>query len=363
MHGVLLWNSETDTAPLATWQDQRSTAEELIRFRHRTTDISLQHGFGAVTLMWLAEHQPEILKQYRHASTIHDFIAACLCKSAPITDPSDAASWGIFELRKLSWDDAALARSEVPASLFPRVLPMGTVLGPLKHQRAISCGLPVGIPVLNAVGDNQASLFATIEHSSNDVALSVATGGQLSVVLSSLPRGNLPSGIDIRPYIDGKYIAVAASLCGGKSFAWIRETIRNWCADLGVTPPEDAVLYKRLNDLGLEHLDSPLAATTSFIGERHAPDRRGSISNIDLSNFTLGNLSAAIVRDIINNLYSMMPREFLSNKKRVVGSGNGLRQLPLAQRWAEKIIGLPLHLISLEEEAAVGAARLAQRAL
>ena len=102
---------------------------------------------------------------------------------------------------------------------------------------------------------------------------------------------------------------------------------------------------------------------SSFIGERYDPRRRGSIQNIDLNNFTLGNLASALIKDIVSNLAGMMPKEFLSGKKRLVGSGNGLRQLPLAQRWAETIIGLPLHLISLEEEAAIGAARLAQRAL
>jgi hypothetical protein len=55
----------------------------------------------------------------------------------------------------------------------------------------------------------------------------------------------------------------------------------------------------------------------------------------------------------------MLPAAALRGRRRVVGSGNALRRVPLLQAMVREEFGPPLVLSAGREEAATGAARLA----
>jgi hypothetical protein len=100
---------------------------------------------------------------------------------------------------------------------------------------------------------------------------------------------------------------------------------------------------------------------TSFLGERHDPLLRGSISGVDLENFTLANLARAVVYDMVTNLRSMIPTALLEGKHVIKGSGNALRRSKALQRAVVEEFSIPLMLTEEREEAAIGAARVARR--
>jgi len=360
MHGILLWKGEGDlTTPLFSWQDQRASEFEFLKnLRKKTGDSELQDGYGWVTLAWLQAHEPSTVARFDRASSIMDYFAAMLCGDREsVTEPTIAQSFGLFDLFSRGWDSERLVWGEIPESFIPKLQKSRTLRGVTSEKNRFK--LKAGIPVAMPIGDNQASLVASLEDETRDISINLGTAGQLSVVLgedASLVYP-LPAGLELRPYPDGRIAAVCASLCGGKAAEWLCETLINWCRELGGGALDSREVYRKLNDLGLASIDdSSLEVESNFMGERHSPTKRGAVKNIDLNNFTIGNLYAGLVRDVVENLKEMMPDSFLAGRTRIVGSGNGIRKVPLVQKTIERVFGLPLHIKEGVEEAACGAA-------
>lgn len=362
MHGALLWRENFRVlSPLVTWQDTRATFDNCLKEFQADTNSGLRDGYGATTLAWWSRFQPQLLGEACNASTIHDYVA-CLLTGRPrgITDPSDGASWGLFDLKNFCWQEEDFSKLGIPLHLLPEIVPSGSLFGDLTPEAAASFGLPANIPIGVPLGDNQASMYAVLEDDSSDCCLTLGTGGQLSFVIPSfdIALRFQSETFEIRPYTQGRYLGVAASLSGGLSMRWLVESLQGIFRELQLEPPDEMMLFQALDRCGKESLSSPLVIESHFLGERYDPNLRGNIKNIDLNNFTLGNLSAALVRSVFTNLASMIPKELLQSRKRILGTGNGLRRLSLARHYPEQVFGLPLELKEIPEETAVGAARL-----
>lgn len=65
--------------------------------------------------------------------------------------------------------------------------------------------------------------------------------------------------------------------------------------------------YARLIALGLAKADTALEFCPTLSGERSDPSARGAIANLSLSNGSLGDMSAALCRGIVDNLFDMVP--------------------------------------------------------
>jgi sedoheptulokinase len=365
MHGAMVLDSAgMALTPLVTWQDQRCLSEpQFLTSLNARTGHALRSGYGCATLCWLRAHG-ELPTNAVAATTIHDWLVMRLCgQTRPVTDPTDAASWGLFDLRTLNWDERAVVAAELPRGLLPEVKPCGSYAGGLTSTLATELGLPRAIPVAVALGDNQASLLATLREPERELALTLGTGGQLSAVL---PAGApiswelLAATHEYRPFPCGRFAVVAASLCGGAAWAWLPESLASWMKDLRLPCPSPDELFARIDGLGLTGQDV-LRVRPSFLGERHAGTLRGSVEGIDLGNFTIGNLARALARGILINLKEMLPQSVLRDRTRVVGSGNALRRSRLLQALTQEVFGLPLVLTEGREEAAVGAALNAQQ--
>lgn len=362
MHGVLLWNSsDKETSPLITWEDQRCNhGDFLADLRRVTKDAAISSGFGCASLAWLARFEASRFARFENASTVHDYIVARMCNLArPVTDYTDAAGWGFFDILDHTWEIAKARKAGIPVSILPEAVPPGSVAGLLGSEYSRRWGIPAGVPVVAAIGDNQASLFCTLENPESQLALTLGTGGQLSAITQVVDSSLFSGTFEYRPYLDGSYAAVAASLCGGSAYAWLAKAVETWIRDMGLEPPAREDIFAALNELGLQCLDSTLSINPHFLGERNNPGLSGSISGIGMNNFSLGNLAAALARGIVENLKSMLPEQLFEGRTEIVGSGNAIRRSPLIQKSIEDVFKLPLVLADGEEEAACGTALLA----
>ncbi|MBD3242449.1 MAG: hypothetical protein GF331_17805 [Chitinivibrionales bacterium] len=365
MHGVVVVDDALrPLTPLVTWQDQRCLrTESFLPELQERTGYRLQTGYGCATLAWLINAH-ELPAGAVSSGTVHDLLVARLCGlSQMITDETDAASFGLFSLADLYWDRKAITAAGIRPQLLPSVVPSGGTAGKLTDPMAADLGLRAGIPVCVALGDNQASLMATLEHPEEELALTLGTGGQLSAVVPAMTAGGDDDArFEYRPYPGLRYLAVAASLCGGAAWAWLVDTAGAWCTALGVQPPPRDDIFSRLDALGLE-ADTTLRIRPHFLGERNAPDLRGSIEGIDLTNMDLGAVARALATGIIRSFVDRLPANALAKRRTIVCSGNALRKSALLRRAVEETFGLPVRLGAECEEAAVGAALLARRGL
>ncbi len=362
MHGLLLLGA--DARPLSrliTWQDNRCAAQPgWLEALARNTSHRLFPGYGCVTLAWL-RRQAACPAGTVAAATIHDWLVARLCGLAhPVTDPTSGAGWGLFDLVQGRWDERAMAVAELPCGWFPDLLPSGTTAGVLCAAYAAEWGLPAHIPVAVAIGDNQASLLATLDDPEHELALTLGTGGQLSAVLPFPPPTVVPGGgVEYRPYLNGAVAAVAATLNGGAAWKWLAESAAAWMQELGAPPLERAALYDRLSELGLA-AQTEVEVLPRFAGERFAPGSRGVLQGLELSGLSLGPLARGLARSLFVNLKDQLPPAAYEGRTGLVGSGNALRRTPLLRQMAADVFQLPLRLTTEAEEAACGAARLAQ---
>lgn len=364
MHGVVLWNERTaEVSNLVTWQDQRCLEGDFLSaLRVTTGDTTAQSGYGTATLAWLAAHEEAGLARYTTAATIHDYVVSRLTgNSRPFTDPSDAASFGMFNLHTRAWREDAIRKAQIPLSILPEIRHAGERVGSLTSDFAARWGMKPGVPVGNALGDNQASLFGSLTDPTRQVALTIGTGAQLSVVVPSIPKVLQQEGerYEYRPYIGDSYIAVAASLSGGRALAALGRALEEFMKKLGVSPlPSLDTIQTAMHQQGLARFDTDLSANASLGGERYDPAIRGSFHNLSFDTFTVGDMTAALCRGLVTALRDALPQELLSSRREVVGSGNAIARSPLMRKVIEESFGCSLTLQEGAETTACGAALL-----
>lgn len=343
MHGVLLHDAASmPRSPLVTWQDRRLLEDSAFL---SSLGRRLHAGYGLATLAWWARNGG--LPKGVHAATIHGFIAARWAglDRAPI-DPTDAQAWGGLE-----------PLPSVPSDVLPTAVGHGVRIGALSAQAAVATGLRAGIPIAAPLGDNQASLRATLTDPARELAFTVGTGCQLTAVVR---RGSITDegNSDLRPFDDEHDAVVAAPLCGGAAWLWLADTTAAWIAALGLTPPPREEIMNRLDDLGLAATDR-LTIQPHLRGERHDPALSGSIQGLTLDGGGPGEIARALARGIVATARDMLPAAARTGRTCVVGSGNALRRTALLRAMTEAELGLPLVLSEHREEAATGAALVA----
>ena len=323
------------------------------------TGCPLASGFLGATLFWLARHGGLPTEPAR-ATFVPDYLVARLCDQPPVTDPTDAGGAGLFDARAGDWHAEMITALDLPPDLLPPVRPTGTIVGRLAPAAAATLGLPAGVPVTNALGDNQASFFGSVGVAPDALLVNVGTGGQVSAIAPRFVRGDL---LETRPYLAGGFLLVGGGIVGGRAYALLRDFIGQSGRDIfGVTAPDD--LYARLNALAaaVPAGSDGLRCDPRFGGNRYDASQRGAFIGLDTHNFTPGHFARALLEGVattFHDLYATIRATGLAPHTRLIGSGNGIRNNPLLAELLREAFGLPLVTPQHREEAAHGAALLA----
>ena len=348
MHGIVYLDANGDpVSPLYTWQDGRGDlpcgettwAGKLSEI----TGYELATGYGMVTHYYNVNHGlvPENAAVF---CTIHDFLAMKLAGlRRPVMDTTDAASLGLYDAVNQCFDLAALEAAGIDDAFLPAIA----------AEPCLGVG-PLGIPVYAAIGDNQASFLGAAEGRTDVLLINIGTGSQISVYSPAYVQTGT---LETRPFPDGGWLLVGASLCGGRAYALLENFFRQ---TVNMATGSEMSLYdamaRMLDDDDITDVPkvSPL-----FQGTRKDPSLRGFISGLSTENFTPRHLILGVMQGMAEELYEMY-RGYLDRGGQqpaaIIGSGNGLRKNPHLCRIMEKTFGCPLILSENDEEAACGAA-------
>ncbi len=354
MHGILYLDKDNNPcSPLMIWQDERGNeiyknGLSYSEFLTKETGLKAASGFGLTTHFYNLING-EIPENAVMLCTIHDYLAALLTGTKPVTHSSDAASLGFYNLKENCFDEQALEKVGIDKIFLPDVIKSTSLAG------KTNCDfLPTGIPVAVAIGDNQGSFLGSVADVENSVLVNVGTGSQVSFVTDKVT--DLACG-EIRPLTDGKYIFVGASLCGGRAYA-ILKTFFEKCAIMlgGKTENLYAVMDKKAECL--TDFSDLLNVNCQFCGTRENPKMRGSVENIGIENFTPESLIFGTLKGVSKELLDMYESEkFLLTKEptTLVCSGNGLRKSEIWRKIFTEDFKMTATLPKHSEEAAVGA--------
>lgn len=347
MHGILCLDRDGNAlSPLYTWQDARAAQDagdgECFTDRiTRLTGYRVPAGYGLATF-YANLVRGEVPAGAAKLCTIHDWTAMRLAGlTSPLTHPSDAASLGLYDLRRAEFDRQALTALGISPDILPEIAPERKPIG---HT-------PDGVPVFPALGDNQASFLGAAGEENGRLLVNIGTGSQVSAVG---PLGDPHPGIEYRPFLDGSFLLVGSSLCGGRAYALLEKLFRDIANLCGADIRSAYPFMDRLT--GQDAAPAGLTVDTRFDGTRSEPALRGSITGISVDNLTPRALADGFMNGIAEELYGLYRAMGDVSVHTLIGSGNGLRANPALCRAVERRFGMPLTLTDTREEAALGAA-------
>lgn len=326
MHGIVYVDENgKSVSPLYTWQDGRGN----LPFGDTTYAefLGSHSGYGNVTDFYNRKNGL-IPKNAVSFCTIQDYFVMYLCGlPKPLIHITNAASFGLFDLKEKLFS----CESNI------HIINNYKIAGMYKN-----------IPVSVAIGDNQASVLSSLSDE-NELLINVGTGSQVSVVCDKMIHAN---NIEIRPFFEGKYLAVGAALCGGRAYAMLKDFYK--AVLFPIIKMDDAEIYALMDDF-LKKDEAPLTVDTRFAGTRSDKTVCGSIQNISTENFTPAALTKGVLEGIARELYELYLLMDIPISG-IVGSGNGLRKNKALTETVQKIFGASLKIPYHMEEAAFGAA-------
>lgn len=301
--------------------------------------------FSLSSLLWLRDHEPDLLARAAFWLTSKDFLRARLTGEIA-TEPTDAGN--ALLLRDGAWDDALIAEVGLSSAAFAPLRASDGSGGTLTVEAARMTGLPAGIPVAVGAGDVAAALVGSGGLPADHLAVSLGTSATLMAALADRhlsPRAR--NKLTVHADADGGVFALGSLLTGGLALNWLRDGFGGAALAAAVAePPPDGLVF-------LPYLAG--SGSPDFV-----PEMRGTLFGVAPSTrpaYIVTALMEAICFDIAELIDAIG-----GDYRRIVLSGGGSRLDAWPQLLAD-ITGIPVTRFDAPDLSAVGAAVLAWRCL
>ncbi len=156
---VCLGENDEPLRPAILWMDARATdqvaefgSEEVHRISGKPPDTTP----AFYKLLWLKEHEPDVLQRTARVVDVHAFLVHRLTGEWRTTWAC-ADPLGLLDMQAWDWSDRLLGVASLAREQLPELSPPGTVMGELSADAAEALGLPAGLPVVGGAGDGQSA--------------------------------------------------------------------------------------------------------------------------------------------------------------------------------------------------------------
>lgn len=366
MHGtVLLGNGHQLLHPAIIWADSRSSAQVrrmIDRFgaaEYAALAGTLPAaGFMGPTLVWLLDHEPELLAQTRTVLLPKDYVRLKLTGEVA-TDISDAAATGLFDIAQQTWSPALLHAFALDSAMFPPVLDSSAIAGRLTPIAAEALGLQPGIPVVAGCADQPAQALASGLTIPGRASVTTGTGGQVFVPLKLAAGQPVPTDPRLHVFNHASrnlYYILGAILAAGLSLRWLRDLVglhdhpdayALLSAEAAQIPPgaKGLLFLPYLMGERTPHMDA--GARGGFIGLRYYHER--------------GHLARAVMEGVAFALRQTLEISLEVGGltvEQIIGAG-GAMESPVWRQIQTDVFGLRMQKSMLPEQTCIGAALLA----
>lgn len=288
--------------PAIMWQDRRTDplCRELAPENERVYRISgmpVGSVFSAVKMRWLAEHEAGAVERAWKFSGVYEYLLFLLTGSF-ITDHSVASRSNLLDLESLDWSGELLELFRIDRKLLADLVPPGSVCGALRREAAEAAGLPRGIPVAAAGGDQQCAALGLGIFRPGSAAVNTGTGAYalcLSETACGDPDRELYTNVSAVP---GLYMIEAGILTAG--------TIYRWFSDTFFSPEGDQAEKFRTIDLEIDA--SPPGANGVVLIPRFKGGGTGGVFlGLDLDTVR-GDMARAVLEGIAFEMRALLDR-------------------------------------------------------
>jgi xylulokinase len=361
MHGTILLNRALEPiAPAIIWADARAVhepAELVARFPDwaQIAGTNPASGFQISTLAWIAKHQPDWLGQTYRVILPKDYVRLKMTGEA-LTDVSDAASTGAFDVAQGRWSEELIHAAGVSPTIFPPVAASSQQAGTLRADAAEALGLPAGVPIIAGCADQPAQAIGSGLVQTGIGSVTIGTGGQ--VFIPYQPQGMLQTDARLHVFnhaVPQMWYVLGAILSAGSSLRWLR----------GIVGLQDTTnAYAILSE---EAAQVPVGAQglrflPYLFGERTPHmDAQASGAWIGLRfHHTRGHMARAVMEGVsfaLRDALTLALSLGASVDEMVIAGGGA--ESPVWRQILTDVLGLPLKKSRQQEQACLGAALLA----
>ncbi len=357
--------------PFISWHDPRT--EPQLRWWESHIGAAKTFAIGgntlwrfstALRLLWMAEHEPEILARTDKWLLIEDFLNFMLC-GRQATDYTMASCTLLFDQRKREWSEEILAQAGIDRRLLCEAHPSGTPLGEVTVRAAEATALPVGTPVVLGGHDYLCSALP-VGAFTPGVVLDVT--GTWEIVLAAIPAPVLTPeaeklGVTVETHVARDTYAVWGGAVASDMLEWYRK-------EYGLAAQQRA---EKEGGVDWDYLMTEASASPAgargvmFLPHMSAAgcpvvDARSLGAFVGLNNFvTHGNMLRAIIEGLdyqVLDIVKAFKAGLGISPDRLVAVGGATRNTFWMQNKAD-ILGLPIDVPQVEEATPLGAAILA----
>lgn len=357
--------------PFISWHDPRTEPQLQWWQSHIGAQVTFGTGGNtlwpfstALRLLWMAEHEPEILARTDKWLLIEDFLNFMLCGQRA-TDYSMASCTLLFDQRTRDWSDDILSRSGIKRRLMCDAYPSGTLLGEVSASAAGATGLAEGTPVVLGGHDY---LCGALPVGAFKPGVVLDVTGTWEIVLASIPEPILTPevqklGVTVETHVAKDIYTVWGGAVASDMLEWYRKVYGyeaqqraedeggiDWdylMADAAASAPgaRGVMFLPHMSGAGCPVVDA--RSMGAFVG------LSGFVQSGDMLRAIIEGLDYQVL-DIVTALKTGLG----INPDRLVAVGGATRNHFWMQNKAD-VVGLPIEVPEVEEATPLGAAILA----
>jgi xylulokinase len=211
------------------WMDRRAEAEavrltELLGAAeiHRITGNRPDAFYVAARLLWLRNHEPEILKRTWKFAQVNGYLNYRLTGRLTM-DPSHAVLLQLRHYATGAWSEALCSACGVDPAQFPEVMEAHRVQGEVTVEAAEATGLKAGTPVVAGTVDSPP---AALEAGVVEPGIAAEMTGTSTVVIMPNDRGLTEPALIAMPHcLPGIHLLLGAMVASGGCLRWFRDQL------------------------------------------------------------------------------------------------------------------------------------------
>ena len=337
------------------WLGERISPEDV----YRITGHRLSASYSLCKILWLRDHQPDILKAAHKIMHAKDAIIARLTGYS-VTEPSDASGMNLYDLEQGTWSEDLVKAAELDLDQLPELRRSIDVAGKVLPTVADEVGVAAGTPVVIGGGDGPCAAAGAGVVRPGSAYNYVGSSSWIALADDKPIYDPDYSTFTFGHVVPGMFMPTGTMQAAGASYQWARDQLCpvevQAAHTLGISP------YELMN---IEAQDSPAGANgllylPYLMGERSPrwnPRARGAFLGLTIRH-TRTDMIRAVLEGVTMNLRVILDA-FRSQGAQIEAMrliGGGARGRFWNQMMAD-VYGMPvLRLSILEEATSMGAA-------
>ena len=338
-----------------TWMDKRAEQE----FEELNKEISIDEiyhisgtrfGIGSVIarINWLKNHCPDVFNKAKIILSTADYVYYCLTGKLVI-DYTSAAMMGMFNYKKLDWDERLVSLAKIKYEMLPKPISTGEYISTILPEVAKDLGINGSLKIYAGAHDQYAANIGSNYFSNDDLLISTGTTWVVFGKLQTPMYNEFYLAQCAHPV--GGYGIFASAVSSGTVLAWEKE---NFCCES----------YEQINEaVENRHFDDNLMVYPFISG--NGGYRKGklsySVQNVQMCHDKFDIIKASMegVAFEIKKILQIF-EEAGVNTNRIVLSGGATRSQPWMKILAT-ILGQEIFISKQADRCCYGAYSIAKK--